>query len=72
MTGVLLHHRHKGTVKLFHPSISLGVDLEQEKKFAESDVINSELKCAIGDTPGVDEHRFLAIGLLQFNGCKQP
>ncbi len=43
VTGVLLHHRHKGTVELFHPSISLGVkstvDLEQEKKFAEPDVI---------------------------------
>jgi hypothetical protein len=31
VTGVLLHHKHKGTVELFHPSISLGVYLEQDR-----------------------------------------
>jgi hypothetical protein len=36
-TVVLLQHRHKGTIKLFHSSISLGFDLEQEKTFAELD-----------------------------------
>jgi hypothetical protein len=36
VTAVLLQHRHKGKVKLFHSSISLGIDLEQEKKLADS------------------------------------
>jgi hypothetical protein len=37
VTVVHLQHRHKGTVELFHSSISLGFDLEPEKKFAEPD-----------------------------------
>ncbi len=62
----------RSTVELFHPSISLVVDLEQETKFAEPDIINSELKHAVGDTWRVDEHHVLATGLLQFIGCKRP
>ncbi len=72
VTGVLLQHRHKGTGKPFHSSISLGFDLEQEKKFAESDVIDPELKCAVWDPRGADEDHVLAICLLQFLGNKGP
>ncbi len=52
---VLLQHRNKGTRVLFHPSIDLGFNREQQKQFAEPDIINSELKSAFGDSRRADE-----------------
>jgi hypothetical protein len=49
---VLLQHRNKGTRVLFHPGIGLGFNREQQKQFAEPDIINSELKSAFGILPG--------------------
>ena len=33
---VLLHHRNKGALVLFHPGIGLGFNREQQKQFAYS------------------------------------
>jgi hypothetical protein len=46
--------------------IGFGFNREQQKQFAESDIINSELKSAFGDSWRADEHPVLAVGLLQF------
>jgi len=42
------------------------MDFEQEKKFAEPNVIHPELKSAIRYPRRADKHHVLAIGLLQF------
>ena len=42
------------------------MDFEQEQKFAEPDVIHSELKSAIRYPRRAYKHHVLAIGLLQF------
>ncbi len=47
---VLLHHRNKGALVLFHPGIGLGFNREQQKQFAEPDIIGSELKSAEKNT----------------------
>jgi hypothetical protein len=56
---VLLQHRNKGTSVVFHPSIGpaigLGFNREQQKQFAEPDIIDSELKSAFGDSRRADE-----------------
>ncbi len=49
---VLLQHRNKGTRLLFHPCIDLGFNCEQQKQFAEPDIINSELRSAFVDSFG--------------------
>ena len=54
---VLLQHRNEGARVIFHPGIGLGFNREQQKQFAEPDIIDSELKSAIGDNG-----RFLAGG----------
>ncbi len=69
---VLLQHRNKGTRVLFHPGICLGFNSEQQKQFAEPDIINSELKSAFGDSRRADEHPVLAVSLLQFLWCHRP
>ncbi len=53
---VLLQHRNKGTGTrvLFHPSIGLGFNREQQNQFAEPDIINSELKSAFRDSRRAD------------------
>ncbi len=66
---VLLQHRNKGARVLFHPGIGLDFNREQEKQFAEPDIIDSELKNAFGDSRRADEHPVLAVGLLQFLWC---
>jgi hypothetical protein len=63
---VLLQHRNKGARVLFHLGIGLGINREQQKLFAEPDIIDSELKSAFGDSRRADEHPVLAVGLLQF------
>ena len=55
---VLLHHRNKGALVLFHPGIGLGFNREQQKQFAGPDIIGSELKSAFRDFRRADEHRF--------------
>jgi hypothetical protein len=52
---VLLKHRNKGTRVLFHSGIGLGFHREQQKQFAEPDIITSELKSAFGDSRRADE-----------------
>ncbi len=69
---VLLQHRNKGARVLFHPGIGLGFNREQQKQFAEPDIIDSELKSAFGDSRWADEHPVLAVGLLQFLWCHRP
>ena len=69
---VLLQHRNKGTRVLFHPGIGLGFNREQQKQFAEPDIINSELKSTFGDSRRADEHPVLAVVLLQFLWCHRP
>ena len=69
---VLLQHRNKDTRVLSHPGIGFGFNREQQKQFAEPDIINSELKSAFGDSRRADEHPFLAVGLLQFLWCHLP
>ena len=69
---VLLHHRNKGALVLFHPGIGLGFNRKQQKQFAEPDMIDSELKSAFGDSRRADEHPVLAVGLLQFLWCHRP
>ncbi len=56
----------------FHPGIGLGFNREQQKQFAEPDIINSELKCTFGDSRRADEHPLLAVGLLQSLSCHRP
>ena len=69
---VLLQHRNEGARVLFHPGIGLGFNREQQKQFAEPDIIDSELKSAFGDSRRADEHPVLAVGLLQFLWCHRP
>ncbi len=72
---VLLQHRNKGARVLFHPGIGLGFNREQQKQFAEPDIIDSELKSAFGDSRRADEHQVgpvLAVGLVQFLWCHRP
>ncbi len=69
---VLLQHRNKGARVLFHPSIGLGFNREQQKQFAEPHIIDSELNSAFGDSRRADEHPVLAVGLLQFLWCHRP
>jgi hypothetical protein len=52
----------KGTRVLFHPYIGLGFNREQQKQFAEPDIINSELKSAFGDSRRADESGWLYTG----------
>jgi hypothetical protein len=67
---VLFQHINKGTRVLFHPGISLGFNREQQKQFAEPDIINSELKGkAPSEIPGGRMNTQFwrsAVGLLQF------
>ena len=73
---VLLQHRNKGARVLFHAGIGLGFNREQQKQFAEPDIIHSALKSAFGDSSLIsrraDEHPVLAVGLLQFLWCHWP
>jgi hypothetical protein len=71
---VLLQHRNKVTRMLFHPCISLGFNREQQKQFAEPDIIYPELKSVFGDSRRADKNPVLrlALGLLQFLWCRQP
>jgi hypothetical protein len=69
---VLLQHRNKDTRVLFHRGIGLGFNREQQNQFAEPDIINSELKSALGDSCRADQHPVLAVGLLQFLWCHRP
>ncbi len=68
MSFVLLQHRNKGTRVLFHPGICLGFNREQQKQCAESDIINSELKSAFGNSRRANEHPVL----LHFLWCHRP
>jgi hypothetical protein len=47
---------------LFYSGIDLGFNREQQKQFAESDIINSELRIAFGDSRRADEHPVLTAG----------
>ena len=69
---VLLHHRNKGALVLFHPGIGLGFNREQQKQFAEPDIIDSELKSPFGDSRRADEHHVLAVCLLQLLRFSRP
>jgi hypothetical protein len=53
---VLLQHRNKGARVLFHPGIGLGFNREQQKQYAEPDIINAELNRAFGDSWRADEN----------------
>jgi hypothetical protein len=57
---------------LFHPGVGLGFNREQQKQFAESDIINLELKSAFRDSRRADEQPVMAVGLLQFLWCHLP
>jgi hypothetical protein len=76
----LLQHRYdrnKGKCVLFYSGIGdemIGLGFnnrEQQKQFAEPDIINSELKSAFGDSRRPDEFPVLAVGLLQFGAIGQ-
>ena len=43
----LFQHRNVGALVVLHASVCLCMDFEKEQKFAEPDVIHSELKSAI-------------------------
>jgi hypothetical protein len=51
---------------LFRPGISLCIDREQKNTFAEPDIVNHELKGALGDCSRADEHHALFC-LLQLS-----
>ncbi len=61
VTFVLLQHRNNGTHVLFHSGIGLGFNREQQKQFAEPDIIDSELKSAFRGSRQADEQPVLAV-----------
>ncbi len=65
VTLELLQNSPKVTRVLFHPGIGLGFNREQQKQFAEPDIINQELKSAFGDSSRADEHLVLAVASSQ-------
>ncbi len=52
---------------LFRPGISLCIDHEQKNTFAEPDIVNHELKSALGDSSRADEHHALFCLLQSCN-----
>ena len=63
---VLFQHRNIGALAVLHASVCLGMDFEQKQKFAEPQVVHSQLKCSSCNARGANEDKVLTVGSPQF------